>query len=148
MDGAAGGSGGERMTAKEFLRRARTVDRRVDEATERVERLRARLEAGRMSSITGMPRGGGSDWTATADKLIELEQVVNRRTREMVRWKLMAIDAIRAVEEPRLAELLELYYIDGLTWERVAERMGYEVRQVYRLHGAALLRVRVPEDCH
>ena len=31
------------MTAKEFLRRARTIDRRVDEATERVERLRARL---------------------------------------------------------------------------------------------------------
>jgi SNF2 family DNA or RNA helicase len=31
------------MTAKEFLRRARAVDRRVDEATERVERLRARL---------------------------------------------------------------------------------------------------------
>ena len=133
------------MTAKEFLRRARAVDRRVDEATERVERLRARLEAGRMSSVTGMPRGGGSDWTQTADRLIELEQAVNRRTRELVRWKLAAIDAIRAVEEPRLAELLELYYIDGLTWQQVAERMGYEVRTVYRLHGMALMRVRVPE---
>ena len=36
------------MTAKEFLRRAREVDRRVDEATERAERIRAKLEAGRM----------------------------------------------------------------------------------------------------
>ena len=133
------------MTAKEFLRRARSVDRRVDEAQERVERLRAKLESGRMSSLTGMPRGGSSDWTQTADKLIELEQAVNRRTRELVRWKLAAIDAIRAVEEPRLAEVLELYYIDGFTWEQVAERMGYEVRTVYRLHGAALLKVRVPE---
>lgn len=133
------------MTAKEFLRRARTIDRRVDESVERAERLRARLEAGRMSSITGMPRGGGADWTVTADRLIELEQVVNRRTRELVRWKLLAIDAIRAVEDPRLAELLELYYIDGYTWEQVAERMGYEVRQIYRLHGVALLMVKVPE---
>jgi DNA-directed RNA polymerase specialized sigma24 family protein len=121
------------------------VDRRVDEAQERVERLRAKLESGRMSSVTGMPRGGSSDWTQTADKLIELEQAVNRRTRELVRWKLAAIDAIRSVEEPRLAEVLELYYIDGFTWEQVAERMGYEVRTVYRLHGAALLKVRVPE---
>lgn len=134
------------MTAKEFLRRARSVDRRVDEAQERVQRLRARLEAGRMSSVTGMPRGGGSDWTETADKLIELEQVVNQRTRELVRWKLAAIDAIRRVEEPREAEVLELYYIDGLTWEQVAQRMALDLRWVYRLHGRALTKVRVPEE--
>lgn len=134
------------MTAKEFLRRARAVDRRVDEAQERVERLRARLEDGRMSAVTGMPRGGSSDWTQTADRLIELEQAVNERTRELVRWKLAAIDAIRAVEEPRLAEVLELYYIDGFTWEQVAQRMGLDLRWVYRLHGRALTMVRVPEE--
>lgn len=134
------------MTAKEFLRRARSVDRRVDEAQERVQRLRARLESGRMSSVTGMPRGGGSDWTETADRLIELEQVVNQRTRELVRWKLAAIDAIRAVEEPRLAEVLELYYIDGFTWEQVAQRMDLSDRHVKRLHGIALLRITVPEE--
>ena len=133
------------MTAKEFLRRAREVDRRVDEATERVERIRAKLESGRMSSLTGMPRGGGADWTETADRLIELERVVNTRTRELVRWKLAAIDAIRAVEEPRLTEVLELYYIDGLTWEQVAQRMALNVRWVYRLHGRALMCVKVPE---
>ena len=134
------------MTAKEFLRRARSVDRRVDEATERVERLRERLEAGRMSRLTGMPRGGSGDWTQTADRLIELEHAVNQRTRELVRWKLSAIDAIRQVEEPRLAEVLELYYIDGFTWEQVAQRMGVDVRWVYRLHGKALMMVRVPEE--
>ena len=133
------------MTAKEFLRRARDVDRRVDEALERVERLRARIEAGRMSSITGMPRGGVQDWTQTVDRLIELEQRVNADTRELVRWKLLAIDAIRAVEEPRLAEVLELYYIDGLRWEDVAKRMELDQRWVFRLHGKALLLVKVPE---
>ena len=134
------------MTAKEFLRRARDVDRRVDEAQERVDRLRARLEAGRLSRVTGMPRGGGADWTETADRLIELERVVNARMRDWVRWKLDAIDAIRSVEEPRLAEVLELYYIDGMTWEQVAQRMGLSDRHVQRLHGIALLQVRVPKE--
>ena len=134
------------MTAKEFLRRARSVDRRVDEAQERVDRLRARLEAGRMSSVTGMPRGGAKDWTETADRLIELERVVNARTRELVRLKLAAIDVIRSVEEPRLAEVLELYYIDGLTWEQVAQRMDITPRWAQSLHGQALTRVRVPEE--
>lgn len=135
------------MTAKEFLRRARDVDRCVDEAQERVERLRARLEDGRMSQITGMPRGGSGDWTQTADRLIELEQAVNARTRELVRWKLAAMAAIDAVEEIRLREVLELYYIDRFTWEQVAERIGLrDVRWVYELHGRALKKVRVPEE--
>lgn len=134
------------MTAKEFLRKAREVDRYVDEAMERVERLRAKLEAGRISQLTGMPRGGSSDWTVTADRLIELEQKVNARTRELVRWKLAAIDAINAVEEMRLREVLELYYIDGFTWEQVADRMMLDKRWVFRLHGKALLKIKVPED--
>ena len=134
------------MTAKEFLRRARSVDRRVDEATERVERIRARLEAGRMSSVTGMPRGGAKDWTETADRLIELEQRVNARIRELVRWKHAAMDAIDRVDDARQREVLELYYIDGYTWEQVAQRMGLSDRHVKRLHGIALLRVRVTKE--
>ena len=134
------------MTAKEFLRRARNVDRRVDEATERVDRLRAKLEAGRMSRITGMPRGGASDWTETVDRLIELEQGVNARIREMCRLKRLAQEAIDRVDEARLREVLELYYIDGFTWEQVARTMGLDIRWVYRLHGQALLRVKVPEE--
>ena len=133
------------MTAKDFLRKARTIDRRVDELTERVERIRARLESGRMSQITGMPRGGSADWTATADSLIMLERRVNARIREMVWLKQAAQDAIDAVEEDRLREVLELYYIDGFTWVQVAQRMGLDQRYVYRLHGKALLRVKVPE---
>ena len=134
------------MTAKEFLRQARNIDRRVDEAQERVERLRARLEAGRRSSLTGMPRGGQQDWTDTADRLIELERRVNARIRELVRWKLAAMDAIDLVEEANLREVLELYYIDGYNWEQVAQRMGVDLRWVYRLHGRALLKVNVPEE--
>ena len=134
------------MTAKEFLRRARSIDRRVDEAQERVDRLRARLETGRMANLSGMPRGGSRDWTETADRLIELEQRVNAQIREMVRLKLAAMDAIDAVEEARLREVLELYYIDGLTWDKVAETMQLDRRWVTRLHGRALLQIKVPEE--
>lgn len=134
------------MTAKEFLRRAREVDRRVDEATERVERIRSRLESGRMSNITGTPRGGAADWTDTANALIELERRVNARVRDMCRLKRLAMDAIDQVEEARLREVLELYYLDGYTWEQVAERMDITPRWAQALHGQALLRVRVPEE--
>ena len=134
------------MTAKEFLRRARNIDRRVDEATERVKRIRARLEAGRMSSVTGMPRGGGADWTETTDRLIELERGVNARIREMCKLKRLAQEAIDRVDEARLREVLELYYIDGFNWEQVAQRMGITERWALILHGRALLMVAVPKE--
>lgn len=134
------------MTAKEFLRRARGIDRRVDEATERVMRLRARLEAGRMAQISDMPRGGNSDWTETASALIDLEKDMNAKIREMVKVKRLAMEAIEAVEEIRYREVLELYYLNGYTWEKVAEQMGYDQRWVYRLHCKALRKVRIPKE--
>ena len=134
------------MTAKGFLRSARGVDRTIDEALERVDRLRARLEAGRMSSVTGMPRGGVADWTDTADHLIELERDVNARIRQMCRLKRLAQATIDRVDEARLREVLELYYIDGYSWSDVARRMCVSERHVQRLHGIALIRVRVPEE--
>jgi len=134
------------MTAKDFLRQAREVDRRIDRATERVERLRAQVEAGRLSRLTGMPRGGTADWTDTADKLIELERAVNARVREMCKIKRLAMEAIDAITEMRYREVLELYYLDGYTWDKVAELMELDRRWVTRLHGKALLKVKVPKE--
>lgn len=138
------------MTTKEFLRGVRNIDRRIDEAQERADRLRARLEAGRMSRITGMPRGGSEDWTVTANMLIELERRVNAQIREMARLKQVAMDAIDSIDGPdesKLREVLELYYLSGYTWEKVAEKMGFrDVRWVYLLHGRALRKVRIPPD--
>ena len=134
------------MTAKQFLRRVRDIDRRIDTATERAERLRARLEAGRMSRITGQPRGGAQDWTGTADMLIEYEREINSRVREMCRLKRLAQEAIDAIEEARLREVLELYYLSGYSWKQVADTMHLDERWVYRLHGRALQMVKVPEE--
>ena len=133
------------MTAKEFLRKVREIDRRIVETLERLERMRARLEAGRSSNLSGMPRGGAVDWTVTADKVIELEMRYNEKIREMCRLKQSAQDAIDQVEEAKLREVLELYYLDGYTWEQVANTMHLDLRWVYRLHGQALMRVRVPD---
>ena len=133
------------MTAKQFLRQARDIDRRIKREQEQIERLRAKLEAGRMSSVTGMPRGGGADWTDTANKLIDLEKRMNARLREMCRVKQSVMDAIDRVEPVRARELLECYYLYGMTWAQTAEALHCNERHVYRLHGRALRLIEVPE---
>lgn len=135
------------MTAKQFLQEVRRIDRRIDARQERLDRIRERLQAGRMSALTGMPRGGRSDWAETADRLIDLERRVNATIREMCRWKRLAQEAIDRIDDSRLRDVLEYYYIDGMTWEQVAEAMGYaDTRFVFRLHGRALQAFVVPAE--
>lgn len=133
------------MTAKQYLMQVRGIDRRIEREEEQLERLRARVEAGRMSSITGMPRGGDADWTDTVHALIELEQRHNARIREMCRLKGDAMDLIDRVDDARLRAVLELYFLRGLTWERVAEETHYSRCHVFRLRGQALQSVAALE---
>ena len=47
-------------------------------------------------------------------------------------------DTIQCVKEPKLNLLLRLRYIDGMTFDQVAEEMCYSRRRVNSLHGDAL----------
>ena len=126
------------MNAKEFLREIRNIDRQIDRETEQAEHIRARLEAGRRVMQPGSARGGKHDWTDTADKLMELEQRINARVRAMVDMKQTALDMLDSVADKTCREVLFDYYINGLTWAEVAERMCYDSRYVFRLHGKGL----------
>ncbi len=44
-------------------------------------------------------------------------------------------------EDERQRAILTMRYINGLTWEEIQARMGYERTQVYVLHGRALAAV-------
>ena len=134
-----------RMTPKEFLSQAWQIDSRIEQKIEERERLESRLTSGRMTNLSGMPRGGQYDWTDSANSLIQLTERINLEIEDLCRIKRQVNDAIDAVEDMRYRWILELRYRNYLTWEQIAEKTGYDQRHVYRLHGDALECVRVPE---
>ena len=133
------------MTAKEFLSQARDIDNRIDRKIEERERLLAKLTAGRMTQLTGMPRGGNSDWTDALARYIQLDDEIKAEIMDLCRIKREVNEAIDNVEDARLRHLLELRYRNYCTWEAIADEMGYDVRWVYRMHGRALAHVRIPQ---
>lgn len=149
------------MTAKEFLLTAWKIEARIDDklkALERMEekreRIMAKLTAGRSANLTGMPRGGRYDWTDSLEAVIETDRAMKdltdkmrREISELCRAKREVSAAINAVEDLRYRRVLELRYRDYLSWQDIADRMGYDVRQIYRLHGEALLRIEA-KRCH
>lgn len=145
------------MTAKEFLRQAWQIDKRIEgkldeisDLEEKRDRVMAKLTAGRATNLSGMPRGGHYDWTDSIASAIEIDQEV-KKTIDTIRAEVMELcrvkrevnAAIEAVEELKLRRVLELRYRLYKKWDQIAEEMGFEdVRNVYILHGKALQRVR------
>ncbi len=47
-------------------------------------------------------------------------------------------EAIHGVKDPLRRELLERYYLQGQTWEQVAEKMHYSPARIYELRRQAI----------
>lgn len=133
------------MTAKEFLAQGRWIDKRIEFKLEEVERLHAKLTTGRMARLTGMPRGGkGVDFADSIAQVIALEEQINAEIKKLCTVKRQIIEAIAAVEDMRYRTLLEYRYRNDMQFDCIAKCMGYDNRQILRLHGEALRRIKVP----
>lgn len=133
------------MTTKEYLRQIRTVDKRIDDKLEEVERLQSLRE--RMTIImSDMPRGSnGEDRINTITcRIWALEDEINAEIDRLVDLKTEARRRIEAIQDDRYKTLLSAKYLCYQTWEKIAEGMGFEdVRNVYYLHGRALQAFRI-----
>ena len=130
------------MTAKQYLMRAWQIEKRIDRLIAERDALFQRVENVRSPVISDMPRGGRrADWTGAVDALVDLCTDIDREIRELCRVKLEVNEAIDRVEDMRLRRVLELRYRSYMSWEKIAEEMGYEVRWIYVLHGKALLEI-------
>ena len=77
--------------------------------------------------------------------MLEYEAAVRAEINELCRVKRLIREAIDAVEDARYRELLELRYIVGMRWEKIAVEMNYSYDRVRHMHGRALQAVKVPQ---
>ena len=134
------------MTAKEYLMGIRLLDARIDTKLERVMRERARAE--RVTSVLSPVRGSGhsvGDPMRAVDKLIDMERELDGMIDTLVDLKREVELNLAVMNDPVGALVLELRYLHGDSWGKIAARMSYSLRQVHRHHDQALQRF-VPPD--
>ena len=68
----------------------------------------------------------------------QLEQRIRQQTAEAIKALEEITDTISKLSDFSHRALLINYYINGMTWEMVAESMGYDVRTIYRMHDDSL----------
>lgn len=128
------------MTAKEYLGQARYLDDRINSKIRQMDALNV-LATKCTSVITGMPHsssGSSSRMADTIDKIIDLQDEINRDIDALVDLKRDIVGLIKRVSNPEYQTLLEARYLEYQSWNDIAALMGYEISWVHRIHGRAL----------
>lgn len=125
---------------KRWLKRYRKNRQLITRLEEKLQKVDERLYKIKSPNFSGEPRGGTPPTQAEliADKM-EIQMRINQLSQRGAQIKAEILDKIDELDDVRYAAVLEAYFIDGLTFEEIAEKeTGYTVRHVLRLYGEAL----------
>lgn len=129
------------MEARRFLERYAKAKSRIVSGLDEMKQLREMAE--RCSTeFTKNGRAPRHDLGELVARIVEAEEETERDIREMEEVRREVMRAIIRVEDARYQEILLLRYINGKTWEGIAEATGYSRQWVYKLHAQALQAVQ------
>lgn len=127
------------MTAKEYLRSIKYLDNAINAKQAELDRLRHDAESIKgISYDSDRVQGNISDSMKIVDKIIELSNEINREIDNLVDLKRDAHIKIEKVCNKKFISLLTDIYINGYTFEQVAEKMNISYSTICRYHGQAL----------
>lgn len=98
------------------------------------------------ANLSGMPTGGGTT-SKTALFVEQLDAAERKETAALAlaRERYAEVSAlIDTVQEADQRNVLRCRYIDGLTWEQAAERLGFSRQWTTLKHGEALRALQLP----
>ena len=139
------------MNAKEYLKQAFYLDKRINSKLEQVESLNA-LATKATSTLSDMPKSpnrGTSKLGDTIVKIVDLQEEINRDIDKLVDLKKEIVRTIKKIEDKELQSILEKRYLCFESWEKIAVDMNYDIRHIHRLHNRGLKETtRLILTCH
>ena len=127
------------MTVKEELRKARKMQWAIDELITAKERAYL-LIAGKAVNYSEQ-RVQMSFCNSEENRRIQYLSLCDRideKIEELIQYQTHIMDTLTKLHDNTLYTIMVAYYINCETWEHIADRTNYSVRQIHRLHGKAL----------
>ena len=128
------------MDAQAYLSRAYRLDRAIRVKHEQLDRLIAQATRS-TSAVNAMKAGGApvsSKFEKAADAYIDLQNELGAQIVEYHSTYREIEAAISGIGDERLSELLRYRYLCFMKWEQIADKMGYGLRWIMRVHATAL----------
>lgn len=126
------------MTKKEYLKKGYRINLEIETKKEVLEELKSNLDGLQAIKLAEKVQGGpikdDSGIVNKMNKIIEMEKDLN----ELCNFQIKLSQTIDKLENTNERAVLRLRYILNQTWEEIAEKMGYTLRQIHRIHGNAI----------
>lgn len=124
---------------KTFLRRYRNNVACIERLERKLVTLEGRITGLKSPSLSGMPRGGVPVTLADllSDKMDFEDRIesLKEKSRDLKREVCEKIDSL---ENSKYCEILEAHFIDGKSFEQIADGLGYTERHVKKLYSEAI----------
>lgn len=129
--------------AKQFLRTYKALQLRRDSLLREVERMRESLTGTTVQIKQDVVTGSGAvDRIGnTVPAIVDAEAVIRPELEEINKRIKAIFQAINSVPDEMQKTVLTLRYIECLDWLSIQERIRYEERQTFVIHGRALAHV-------
>ena len=114
----------------------------------RLEELRGSVASPQLSFTPKGPPGPGSSVAAQAGRFVDAEALYREKVALLDGQILRIEQAVGSLENPAERLILRLRYMEGREWASICARLqaeGYSERQVYRLHGYALMKLKAEQ---
>lgn len=99
----------------------------------------------RLTSMPHAPASQGSEMEVAVCRHLELQELYFKRLAEKDTQLLVVEQALASLDDPAQRVIMRDRYVLGWNWRRICATLaseGYSERQVFRLHGYALLKLK------
>lgn len=136
------------MTAKEYLYQAYRLDDLIKSYQRELASLKElSLSIGSQDTskdAVSVSKDNSASFTRIVDKIADLEAKINNEIEHYISVKNEIHSVIETVEDNDEKLCLRCRYIEFMSWDDIALKMHYELRNVFRLHGKALNHITIP----
>ena len=131
------------MTKKQYLRQGYKIRQEIKIQSDILNELENNLDNVKSFDYSKDKLQGGpvQDDTVMIEKInriIEVKEIIREKETELKRLQANLYLEINRLTNTNEKILLQARYILNETWEQIAERLGYSVRQIHRVHSSAL----------
>lgn len=129
------------MTAKEYMKEAKTLLKRIERKRREAEDIRIRESTPSTAAFSDMPKTVTHNPHQKSDNIlraIELDHEADIAFDELAKLKSTFQESLQKIDNPDERDLMYKHYIEFKNWNDVFREMGHSRSAGYRIHKQAL----------
>lgn len=120
------------------VREQKRLESRIAELTAEMQRIKSVV-------LSDTPKGKGKSNERLQNIIDEKQKLINEYREKIKQGHIVMTNieaALNKLNDERFRTILSLRYLDGRTWEYIADNMNYNLKWIYILHERALNKIK------